>query len=172
MPEWLTDLARATRQAKRKVFREAVEAVPSVADAYAVGLRGLTDAHRRLVDCKDPRRLTGSIDLDAALVADYPNDPRWDYGIGLRDGSREHAVWIEVHGAQTSKVREVIRKLQWLKRWLAGDGEPLGRLTDGTGPNPSFVWLASGRMSLPHTTRHAKLAAQHGVYPRKRLDLA
>jgi hypothetical protein len=76
---------------------------------YRPGLRALKAAHRRLIS-RDNSRLTGSIDLDAALINEQPNAPRWDYGIGYQHGGDEYAVWVEVHGAQTSKVREVLNK--------------------------------------------------------------
>ena len=163
---------RRRRTAPQSAFRSAVEAAsPPVSKAYAPGIQALQRSHRRLVSCPDGDRITGSIDLDSALQAMQPNAPRWDYGIGYRLDHREHAVWIEVHSAQTSKVREVLRKLRWLKDWLASDGVSLQRLTTADGPVPAFVWIASGSNRLPSTTRQAKLAAQEGVYPRKRLQL-
>ena len=145
--------------------------MPSVARGYRSGVQALQNTHRRLVRCADARRLTGSINLDDALRATMPNDPRWDYGIGYREGNRERALWIEVHGAYTSKVGEVIKKLRWLKDWLAGDGESLNRLTGPSSEPPSYVWLASGRISLPPHTRQFKEAAKWGILPRKTLDL-
>ena len=144
---------------------------PPVSSAYNPGLQALKRTHRRLVIYSDSSSLTGSIDLDAALAADQPNAPRWDYGIGFRDGNRERAFWIEVHGAQTNKVRDVIRKLHWLKDWLADAGRPLGRLTEANGHPPAFVWLASASIRLPPTAPQAKLAFQEGIFPRKTLDL-
>lgn len=101
-----------------------------------------------------------------------PDDSRWDYGIGYRNGNRELALWIEVHSAQTSEVRAVLNKLRWLKDWLAGEGEPFGRLTETKGTLPAFVWLASGAFRLPKTTPQYRLAATAGIVPRKRLNLA
>ncbi len=72
-----------------------------------------------------------------------------------------------MHSAQTSEVRAMLNKLRWLKDWLAGEGEPLGRLTD----KGAFVWLASGAIRLPRTTPQYRLVAREGILPRKRLDL-
>ena len=89
-----------------------------------------------------------------------PNAPRWDYGIGYRHGNRgERAIWIEVHGAQTNKVKEVVKKLRWLKDWLNDAGQPLVPLTRADGHVPAFVWLASASIKLPRTTPQAKLAS-------------
>ncbi|MCY3838061.1 MAG: hypothetical protein OXH09_05330 [Gammaproteobacteria bacterium] len=160
------------RRRRTNAFRAAVEATPPpTSKAYRPGLQALSAAHRRQISSDDSRRLTGSIDLDAALVATQPNAPRWDYGIGYRHGRREYAVWVEVHGAQTNKVGDVLKKLHWLKGWLAGPGERLLRLTDGGAPTPAFVWLASGPIRLPPTSRHARQASQAGVFPRKELHI-
>ena len=133
------------------------------------GIQGLKPSHRRLISCADGRLLTGSVDLDAALLETHPNAPRWDYGIGLRQGNRECAVWVEVHSAQTNKVREVLNKHRWLKDWLSTDAEPLERLTRTNAP--AFIWLASGSIKLPRHLPQAKRALQEGIYPRKRLEL-
>lgn len=68
-------------------FKEAVEAAPSpVNQAYKPGKQALENRHRSKVVCADPQRITGSLDLDRALVKerDYADKPRWDYGIGYR----------------------------------------------------------------------------------------
>lgn len=127
--------------------------------------------HRALVLCPDPNRLTGSIDLDATLADQEPNATRWDYGIGFRHKRREYAVWVEVHPAQTNRVRGMLNKLRWLQDWLAGDGRPLDRLTDRDGPTRPFVWLASGSIRLPANSPQARQASQAGIRPRKRLSL-
>ena len=92
-------------------FQAAVQAAPTaVAGAYRPGKQALPGQHRSLVTCADSRRLTGSVNLDAALQASLPNAPRWDYGLGYQPVSgAERAVWIEVHPAATSNVGEVLR---------------------------------------------------------------
>ncbi|MDP1611416.1 MAG: hypothetical protein Q8M11_10175 [Sulfuritalea sp.] len=83
----------------------------------AHGLQALKNEHRAAIKPKAPRRITGSLDLDAAMAATAPHAHRWDYGIGLElaDGSGEVAVWVEVHPASTSEVARVLKKLEWLK---------------------------------------------------------
>ena len=76
---------------------------------------------------------------------------------------------MEVHGAQTSKVREVLKELRWLKDWLNGDGQSPGRLTRTDAP--AFFWLASGPFRLPRHLPQARQAAQEGIYPKKSLPL-
>lgn len=96
------------------------QAVAQTADlgayAFCYGLRALGNDSSRVH--ASPRSLVGSVALDNALQARYPNEPRWDYGIGVKKRARVSAVWIEVHPASTSEVRTVLNKLKWLKNWL------------------------------------------------------
>lgn len=80
-------------------------------------------------------------------------------------------MWVEVHAAQTNKVREMLNKLRWLKDWFQADGKPLHEMTAFNGPTGPFVWLASGAIRLPPHSRQAKQAAQAGIVPRIRLPL-
>ena len=79
-------------------FRKTVEnASPPVNGAYREGIRALEHRHRRHVTCGDPRRLSGSIDLDQALAREpeHASAPRWDYGIGYKpENGPEQAIWI------------------------------------------------------------------------------
>lgn len=63
------------------------------------------------VKAEDGRKLQGSVDIDACTKGKYPNDARWDYAIGY-DGK---AMFVEVHPANTSNVREMESKVAILK---------------------------------------------------------
>lgn len=142
-----------------------------MSDAFEPGIQALRRHHRALILSPDPNRLTGSIDLDGRLAEQQPNSPRWDYGLGFRLSRREYAVWVEVHPAQTNRVKGMLNKLRWLRDWLQTDGEPLRRLTRLNGPTCPFVWLASGPIRLPPNSPEARQASQAGIRPRKRLSL-
>lgn len=135
-------------------FREAVEATPGLHAGWRPGLQALRRQHREKVAPKDPRSLTGSLDLDGALQAARPHEPRWDYAIGqLRDGS-EHVHWVEVHPAQTRNVGEVLAKLQWLQTWRRASAPELDRLP------PEHWWIATNGVDIPSgTPQHRRLAA-------------
>ena len=157
-------------------FEEAVAAAaPPVDAAYKAGKQALEQRHRNKVDCADPRRLTGSINLDEALAQEpgYASQPRWDYGLGHRSESgRETAVWVEVHSATTSEVSKVLRKLEWLRDWLnAEEAEELNKLTTAA-TGPRFVWVASAGVNIPDHTRQARQLRMSPLSkPRKRLLL-
>ena len=148
-------------------FKRAVRAAPApVNGAYCPGKEALEKGHRNRVDCNEPGRLTGSIDLDSALrrEAGHARAPRWDYGLGYKPArGSEQAVWIEVHPATTKEVSAVLRKLQWLRDWLNADGERLKRLTDRADPKIRFVWIASTQVSIPGNSPQARQLNKRGI---------
>lgn len=141
-------------------FEEAVIAAPHpVNRAYRPGKQALENRHRNRVTCAEPRRLTGSVDLDTALkqVARHAQAPRWDYGLGYRPASgAERVVWVEVHSATTKEVSAVLRKLQWLRDWLNGDAEQLSKLTNLSCSDVRFVWIASAGVKIPRNSPQAR----------------
>ena len=135
--------------------------------AFRYGLQALGNDSNR-VQVARRRSLVGSVALDDVLRARYPDDPRWDYGIGLKKSAREFAVWIEVHPAWTSEVRTVLRKLQWLKTWLKNHAPKLQKLTGVQ----SYFWVATGGVHIRQGSPQARLLQSAGLsMPRKRLDL-
>lgn len=136
-------------------FRKAVERA-EIAHAFCEGLRALTKA------CKDhitvESRITGSVHLDEALARSHPNDPRWDYGVGVEvNQGKDKAVWIEIHPATSREVALVIRKFDWLQAWLKDDARDLKKMS---GP---FVWIASGKSDIPATSPDRKRLAMKGI---------
>ncbi|MGQ9589560.1 MAG: hypothetical protein ACUVYA_04615 [Planctomycetota bacterium] len=150
-------------------FSRAVGSVPALGGAYRRGLGALRKRDRRRVRSRDTRSLAGSVDLDEALRESQPNAERWDYGIGYREGSDEHAIWVEVHAADSHHVGKVIAKARWLKRWLDDNARELLRMTR---PRDGFVWVASGRVGLPQGSPEARELAEAGAsFPRTELEL-
>ncbi|MDE0060968.1 MAG: hypothetical protein OXI22_12860 [Defluviicoccus sp.] len=153
-------------------FKEAVEAAPPPVDgAYRPGKRATENRHRGLVTCADPARLTGSIDLDAALRRRRPQDNRWDYGLGHKPKrGREQAIWVEVHPATTSEVSTVLKKLKWLKDWLKQAAQ-LKRLTDRSDEDIRYVWIASKGDKINRNSRQYRQLRQRGLDVKKGLPL-
>jgi hypothetical protein len=158
-------------------FEEAVRSASApVSGAYRKGKQAIAGEHREQIRCSDTRRLTGSVDLDAALgeVAEFRDANRWDYGLGFREkAGHEVAVWVEVHPANPGEVRVVLRKLQWLKDWLSDGAAGLALLSQRESANGHFHWLATDTgTSIPPTSREARLLAQQGLrIPRRTLTL-
>lgn len=155
-------------------FREAVEGTPQLGSgAYWAGKQALGNSSKR-VRCgsKEDRRFTGSVNLEKVLSKIYPNDRRWDYGLGFRlDDGTEVAFWIEEHPAVTSEVKTVLAKLEWLKRWLQENAQALWQLTRRN-PKQAYLWLASKDVHIPKDSPQARLLNQAGLaYPREVIEL-
>ena len=148
-------------------FRDAVVATQGLANAFRAGLQALRRTDRGRINCTSPRNLTGSVDLDGALSHSHAHDPRWDYGIGLREGRRrEVVIWVEVHSASSSHIEEVLNKLSWLKRWLRSSAPLLNQMPK------EYVWVASGRVALSASSRQRRQLASRGIrFAGKRLEL-
>lgn len=148
-------------------FEEAVQAASCpINGAYHPGKQALERRHRDHVTCGDPRRLTGSIYLDAILARepDHAQEPRWDYGLGYKPArGSEQAVWIEVHSATTREVSAVLRKLQWLCDWMTNDARQLRRLTNRSSPDERFVWIASGGVNIPPNSPQFRRLRQSAI---------
>jgi hypothetical protein len=123
--------------------------------------------------CDNTRRFVGSLELDSALRATYPNANRWDYGVGFAQSRlKEVALWIEIHPASEGEVDVMISKLNWLKGWLRGSAPALNRLTQRTDGSRAFYWVASAGVSMTPKSRKAKLLQQAGLdLPRRRWHL-
>ena len=141
-------------------FQKAVSDTPDLGKhAYHAGLKALTAAHRKRIQ-QGEARILGSINLDRALCQRYPNEPRWDYGIGIQKGSKPFAIWVEVHPASTSNVSEVLLKLRWLKGWLSGQATQLHALTP---PQRAYHWIATDGVRITPNSQEARQLAQAGL---------
>lgn len=139
-------------------FRQAVLDTPPLAKSLCDGLQALHRGDRKRILCNDPRVVVGSINLDDALSSQYPNDPVWDYGIGVgKNNSSDNIKWIEVHPASSSHINELLKKLQWLREWLRVAAPKLDVLPR------EFVWIASGKVSLQKGSPQMKKLAQAGL---------
>lgn len=151
-------------------FLKAV-AKAGIDSAYAqAGLKAIKGEHRAAIKPKATRRLTGSMDMDAALSAEFPQDSRWDYGVGLllADNKTEVAIWVEVHPATTGEVSSMLSKLAWLKTRLKQYAD-LGKLTARAEKNnvQPFYWMPtdSGVHIHAHMPQARRLAAQGITLP-------
>jgi len=120
---------------------QAVNATPHLNGKWEKGLQALRPEDKPYIKAADTRAITGSVDVDTALVRVDPNANRWDFAIGYQheDRDSECLYWVELHTARNSQVDVVLRKLRWLLRWLAGDGKALDKF------ERDFVWVSSGR---------------------------
>jgi hypothetical protein len=135
-------------------FKQAVENTRGLEQAYRRGLQAIQSRDTGRIPCHESRMVTGSVNLDDALAAVLPNDPRWDYGVGVTaQTTSETIVWIEIHPASSHHVDEVLHKLDWLKDWLRTRAPQLDVMPR------EFVWVASGQVALQaNSPQRRKLA--------------
>lgn len=140
-------------------FRRAVGLTPHLQNALRPGLQALRAQDRPHVAPEDPRLLQGSVDVDSALQRRQPNANRWDFAIGYRHANRQKdfIYWVEVHTAADKQVKVVLRKLNWLRSWLQGDGNPLDQF------DREFVWVSSGATTFTPDAPQSKQLAQSGL---------
>lgn len=149
-------------------FRQAVEATSSVAAHYQPGLQALSADDAARIRCANTRRLTGSVNVDGALQAAEPNAHRWDYGIGVRRGNKEAAIWVEVHPASSTSITDVLNKLRWLRNWLHTQAPALDSLSQG-----DYYWVSNNApiAITPNSPQAKRLAAEGLRGPRRMLHL-
>ena len=139
-------------------FENAVEKTEGLAQAFRLGLRALKKVDRRRIHCRNTRNLTGSVNLDDALHDPHPSDPRWDYGIGIRQSrGSDRVTWVEVHSASSSHIQEVLNKFAWLREWLRSSAPLLNRMP------AEYVWVASGSVHIPPNSPQRKKLAVQGI---------
>jgi hypothetical protein len=142
-------------------FKTAVGNTRHLADAWKPGLQALRAQDRPHVVPVDPRRLQGSVDVDSALRSRQPNANRWDFAIAYRhtNNQKDFIYWTEVHTAADKEVKVVLKKLNWLRKWLKGDGSLLNAF------DREFVWVSSGAtmftLDAPQRKQFAELGLTH-----------
>lgn len=146
-------------------FPEAVGSCPALAPHLQEGVQAIPSADRPRI-LSDRVSLSGSIDLDEALRESCPNDPRWDYALGIRSSPNDRVIWMEVHSANSAHVTPVLNKLQWLKAWLRSHAPELGGLP------AKYVWVATGRVQIASTGRQRRSLAEAGILLRRQVDLS
>ena len=144
-----------------KTFRGALP--PSLIHVCYDGKRALKGEHRDRVTNKDAWQFTISINLDEALQYKYPNKPRWDYGLGMKNNNtpNERVFWVEVHPASDSSG--MLKKIRWLKNWIHSEAAKFLQLDN------VFIWISTSGGSPRHHLRELKQAGLKP--PRQKIEL-
>jgi hypothetical protein len=138
-------------------FEKNIKACKALAPHFKPGLQALKNADKQHLHVQHPRRLTGSVDVDAALETDLASEPRWDYAIGYGGSEDETVHWVEVHPATDGQVRAVLAKLDWLRSWLKRHAAPLGAM------KCRYIWVSSGTTAISPNAPARRMLAQKGL---------
>ena len=137
-------------------FPTGVHACSTLRPALKSGLQALANAASRHITALDPGRLTGSVDIDGALVNLLPRDERWDYAVGHQSNGKapDEVHWIEIHACRDGEVKRIAAKLDSLRRWMSSNASQLWGLPK------RFVWVSSGRTVIsPKSPMRRRVAA-------------
>lgn len=156
-------------------FEDAVNKGPApIRGKSQPGTQALSRDHAKQVGCSRRRAFTASLELDEALKREpvHARANRWDYGIGYNTPANggEVAIWVEVHSAYTGEVSVVLKKLQWLKDYLAGECDDLWRMTQAG--NDPYHWIAPGKFAILKNSPQARELSKSGLsFPKSKLTL-
>ncbi len=143
-------MERSKRQIANR-FCQAVNNCDEIKDSLKAGLTAMGN-NSIAVKVKDTKLIDGSVDIDSAVKWKRPTEARWDYVVGYAD----EAYFIEVHPADTKNVDEMIKKIKWLKEWLATKATDLKKLHK----SGVYYWIPSGRVKILKTSvQYRKIAA-------------
>lgn len=137
-------------------FPTSVNACSTLRPALRSGLKALGSAGSGYITALDPRRLTGSVDIDGALASLLPRDARWDYAVGHHPNAKapDEVHWIEIHPCRDGDVKRIAAKLDSLRRWMSSNASQLWKL------RRHFVWVSSGPTVIsPKSPMRRRVAA-------------
>lgn len=137
-------------------FEEIVKSIDDIKRCYEKGLRAFKGDESKKIRVTNPRLLNGSVGLDFCTVDKYPDDPRWDYIVGYK----KKVFFIEIHPASTSNVKEVVKKSDWLRKWLKDKGSALKPIISGKEP---YRWVATGKVAILRNSKYARELAQNKI---------
>lgn len=148
---------------KKTPLENAVEQTPDVVGHFCKGIQAVKNEHRQKIVTANPRKLTGSVDIDKATLPLYPDANRWDYAIEYGNST----YFIEFHPAATSNVTEMMEKMDWLNWWLQQKA-PLINILKPT--NKPYHWVATGRIKILTGSKQYKQLATIGLLPKKTMS--
>jgi hypothetical protein len=141
-------MRQSPKKGAQAAFREAIDEAECL--SWKQGLTAIVRSQGGgQITAADTRRVLGGafIDEDCEHADFGKSKPRWDYVIGYARDQFAVAFYIEVHSAETSEVRKMAAKLEWLLDYLnRGQQTKLAKL------KREIHWVASGRFNIPKNT--------------------
>jgi len=145
-------------------FKQAVELTPDIEDSYQPGLTALGSYNDR-ISVANTSKIEGSVDIDKATEAKYPSQNRWDFAFSYNT----EVFFVEVHSANTSEVKTMLRKLQWLKDWLVQKAPEINKLKAKN--KTPYIWIQSKNFQILKNSPQYRSAVTNNIFPVKILKL-
>lgn len=133
---------------------------PYLENFFANGLGALKKNERKSVKVPDTSMLCGSVDLDNAAKEMFPHENRWDYALEY-DGT---IFFIEIHPASTSEIDCIVKKVDFVTKWLKEHAPEILALPLKNNQVRQFYWVSSGNTDLritPKSQQARKLALRN-----------
>ena len=146
---------------KKTPLENAVEQTPDAVGHFCKGIQAVKNEHRQKIVTTNPRKLTGSVDIDKATLPLYPDANRWDYAIEYDNST----FFIEFHPASTSNAMEMIEKIAWLRWWLQQKAPLINALKPQN--TPAYHWVATGSIKILYGSKQHRQLATFGLLPKK-----
>jgi len=143
-------------------FQKAVEATPEITKCYQQGLKAMGRYSTR-IKVDNTSNLDGSVDIDSCLAKIYPNESRWDYAFAYQS----QVYFVEVHPAQSSEVKIVIKKLDWLKNWLRYNAPEIYKMK----ANKPYYWISTKNVQILKTSPQFRKISTAGLISTSSLKL-
>jgi hypothetical protein len=144
-------------------FKKVVLDTNEIRNCYKQGLQGLNH-HRAKIEVQSTRELGGSVSIDDCLNV-YPNANRWDYVFDYKG----EAFFVEVHPAYTGELAVVLKKFQWLTKWLQNKAPGINELKAKN--KPAFYWVQSEGYNILKNSPQERAIVQKGLRPVSRIVL-
>lgn len=136
--------------------RDALVPTSPLLERVKDGLQALTKDHRAKIDQHIVKEFADSLDLDAALQPQFPNDNRWDYLLG--HGPSRKVVGFEPHSAKDAEVKSLVKKKK------AAMAQLTGHLKQGR-KVAAWLWVAgeNGKVKFAKTERIQRQLDENGI---------
>jgi hypothetical protein len=133
-------------------------------DAVVAGKGGVAAGDRERIGTAGGARIQCSLNLDALLREEYPNEHRWDYLLIVGNGTPS-AIGVEVHAATAGEVNVILvkraRAMAIIKARCVGLAVS------------RWYWVASGKVFLRATDPQFRVLRRSGVLgPARRVVLS
>lgn len=145
-------------------FQIAVSQCSDLQEGYRPGLQALKKGETAKICVSDTTGLNGSVDIDSCTKEHYPEDSRWDYAIGYKG----KAFFVEIHPAFTSEINTVLKKKEWLEKWLDSQANSLNSIRS---KEPSIFWIFTEKCGILKSSPQYRRLAQEKLCPMARLIL-
>jgi NADPH-dependent ferric siderophore reductase len=119
-----------------------------------VGLSAFKKRDTALIRATDRPKVGDSLDLDAAMLAEFPQQNRWDYVLSVPQ--KAELVAIEPHSAKDSEINVLVRKKRQAGEYLRAHLPPSKRPA-------RWVWVSHGRVCFSRMERARRQLAQNGI---------